>query len=217
MLNRLKKLFACVSVGGGYLLKEDGFFFVVLSILNLPIILLEEDLQVGAINFWLGAFGILIITVVMNFLPLKIRRLLQAALIILFAAICVADAFLLYKFGVPLNMDMLQILLGTNPLTAKTFLLEQVFSAKVIGGLAAFVILLTALSFGLKKFFATRSEKRLKLLAVDLLIIFFLPTIFLEDSGQWIENRKFFQASKFCSLFTVPYPLTILLIALTKA
>ena len=97
MLNRLKKFFSYVSVAVSTIIQEDGFFFVVLTILNLPIVLLEEDLQVGAINFWLGALGIFLITAAMNFLPLKIRRLLQAVLIILFAAICVADAFLLYK------------------------------------------------------------------------------------------------------------------------
>lgn len=153
-----------------------------LTILNLPLISFEADFQLGAMNFWFGALGIFFITAAMNFLPRKIRRLLQAVLMILFAVICVANAFLLYKFGVPLDTNMLQILLGTNPIEAKTFLWEQVFSVKIIGGLAAFIFLLTALGFGLKKFFATCSAERLRRLSVDLMIIFLLPTAIFTSS-----------------------------------
>ena len=94
---------------------------------------------------------------------------------ILFAVLFVANIFLLQKFSVPLNADTLQILLATNPLTAATFLQEYVMNFKVLGGLAAFIFLLTALSLGLKKFFATRSEERLKRLSTKLLIILLLP------------------------------------------
>lgn len=182
LLNRLKKIFSSFIQGTGTIIREDGFFFVVLTILNLPLISFEADFQLGAMNFWFGALGIFLITAAMNFLPRKIRRLLQAVLMILFAVICVANAFLLYKFGVPLDTNMLQILLGTNPIEAKTFLWEQVFSVKIIGGLAAFIFLLTALGFGLKKFFATCSAERLRRLSVDLMIIFLLPTAIFTSS-----------------------------------
>lgn len=146
-----------------------------LTVLNLPIISFAGDFQIGAINFWFGAFAIFLVTTATHLLPLKIRRLIQTVLIILFAVHFVTNVFLLKKFGVPLNMDMLQILLGTNPLTAKAFLLEYVANFKVLGGLTTFILVMIILCAGLKKFFATRSDERLKGFAYDLLIIFFLP------------------------------------------
>ncbi|MBR6712890.1 MAG: sulfatase-like hydrolase/transferase [Selenomonadaceae bacterium] len=125
-----------------------------------------------------GAFALFILTAAIHLLPLKIRRPLQIVSIILFAIVFVVNIFLLQKFSVPLNLDTLQILLGTNPAEAKEFLQEYVLNFKILGSLAAFIALLTALSFGLKKFFATRSEKRLQRLAIDLLIILFLPMLF---------------------------------------
>ncbi len=172
----IKKFFAAVAVWGGKLIKADGFFFVVLTILNAPIIFFTEDFQEGAINFWLGALALFLLTAAIHLLPLKIRRLLQAALITLFAVLFVTDAFLLLEFSEPLDRFLLQILLATNFAEAKEFLQEYILNFKILGGLAAFIFLLAALSFGLKKFFATRSEERLKRLAIDLLIILFLPT-----------------------------------------
>ena len=157
------------------MLRTDGYFFVVLTILNLPIISFAGDVQIGAINFWFGATAILLVTIATHFLPPKIRRPFQTLLIIVFAAHCVTDAFLLKKFGVPLNMDMLQLLLAADPVTAKDFLLEYVANVKVLVPLAAFIFGLAALRLGLKKFFATRSDERLKRLSIDLLIIFALP------------------------------------------
>ena len=176
-MKRLKKFLDVIGSVGAKIIQADGFFFVVLTILNAPIIFFASDLKVGAINFWLGAFAILIFTSATHLLPLKLRRPIQAVLMILFAAHFVTDIFLLYKFDMPLNLDALQILLGTNPLTAKAFLQEQVANFKVLGGLTAFVLVMTALIFGLKKFFATRSEKLLKRFTFNLLIIFSLPTM----------------------------------------
>lgn len=197
MLNGLKKFLALFGklAGGGGILKEDGYFFVVLTILNLPIIFFAIDLKVGATNFWFGAFAIFLLTSAIHPLPLKIRRVIQTLLIILFAIHFVTDIFLLYKFDVPLNMEMLQILLGTNPLTAKAFLQEQVLSLKILASLAAFMLVLTALSVGLKKFFATRSQERLKRVAYDLLIIFSVPLIvyatFIFDALLNVANGMF--------------------------
>ena len=178
LLALIKKLLAAVAVWGGKLIKADGFFFVVLTILNAPIIFFTEDFQEGAINFWLGALALFLLTAAIHLLPLKIRRLLQATLITLFAVLFVTNIFLLQAFAVPLSHDILQILLGTNPLTAKAFLQEYVVNFKILGGLAAFIFLLTALSFGLKKFFATRAEERLKRLSTELLIILLAPVLF---------------------------------------
>ena len=175
LFERLEKISEHRRTRRGGLLRNDGYFFVALTILNLPIISFAGDVQIGAINFWLGATAILLVTIATHLLPKKIRRPIQTLLIIVFAAHAVTDAFLLKKFGVPLNMDMLQILLGTNPVEAKEFLREYVAEVKVLVPLTAFIFGLAALSLGLKKFFATRSDERLKGFAFDLLIIFALP------------------------------------------
>ncbi len=123
----------------------------------------------------MGILALFLLAAAIHLLPLKIRRLLQTALITLFALLFVANIFLLQTFSVPLSFDTLQILLGTNFNEAKEFLQEYVLSFKVLGGLAAFIFLLAALSLGLKKFFATRTEERLKRLSIDLLIILLVP------------------------------------------
>ncbi|MBQ3443854.1 MAG: phosphoethanolamine transferase [Selenomonadaceae bacterium] len=145
--------------------------------MNWPIILLVEDFQESIIKFWIGAFALFIFTATIHLLPIKVRRPLQTVLIILSAIIFVTNIFLFQKFSVPLNLDTLQILLGTNPLTAKAFLQEYILNFKILGSLAAFIALLTALSFGLKKLFATRSEERLKRLAIELIIFLFPPVM----------------------------------------
>lgn len=189
LLTRLKTLLELTASGGGNLLKEDGFFFLVITILNLPIIFRYKEFQAGAVKFYFSAFPIFLLVAAIHFLPLKFRRFVQAALITLFAVIFVTNIFLLCKFDVPLNPDTLQILLGTNPLTAKEFLLEQVLNVRIIGGVLIFVLILAALILGLKKFFATRSDKRLKRFAIDLLIIFSLPIVIIVGA---VLNEIFF-------------------------
>ena len=178
----LKKFLEPVGTRGGKFLREDGFFFVTLLILNAPIISLAEDFQMAFVKFYFGAFAIFLVAVSVNFLFQKlpcVKKFIQAVVIILFATHFAADIFLLYKFGVSLNMDTWQVLLGTNPLTAKTFLIEQVLNVKIIFGLLVGILFLTSIIFGLKKFFVTRTPERLKIFAVELLMIFFLPLIFL--------------------------------------
>lgn len=178
MLALIKNLFRRINSGGVSLIKEDGFFFVVLTILNAPIIFFEEEIREGAMNFWFGILALFLLAAAIHLLPLKIRRLLQTTLIILFALLFVANIFLLWKFSEPLNKQLLQILLATNPLTVATFLQEYVINFKVLGSLAAFIFLLAALSLELKKFFATRAEERLKRLSTELLIILLVPVLF---------------------------------------
>lgn len=60
MLNRIKKFLAVIGSVGGNIIKADGFLFVVITILNAPIIFFADDFEVGAINFWFGAFAILV-------------------------------------------------------------------------------------------------------------------------------------------------------------
>ena len=175
-----KNFFNAVGTRGEKFLREDGFFFVTLLILNTPIISFTENFQVGFVKFYLGALAIFLVALAINFLlqPLpRVKKFIQAVVIILFAVHFVTDIFLLYKFGVPLNMDMWQILLATNFAEAQTFLREQVLSVKIILGVVLFVLMMCAMIFALKKFFETRSTERLKRFVAELSIIFFLPMI----------------------------------------
>lgn len=177
MLGHVKKFFELVGAYGTSIIKADGFFFVALTILNAPIYFFGGNIRTSVYLFWLGAFVIFVVTAAMHSLPLKVRRLLQTALIIAFAVLFVANIFLVYKFGVPLNLDMLQIVLATNPIETKEFFQTYFTDAKTIGGVMVFVFALTALNFGLKKFFATCSPERLKKFFIELLIIFAMPFI----------------------------------------
>lgn len=173
----MKNFLSRIGSGVGEILREDGFFFVAATLLNLPIIAFEDNIQSGAINFLNGALAIFIVTAASHLLPKKIRRPLQVTAIIFFAVLFVVNVFLLKSFDVPLNTDTLQVLLGTNPVEAKEFLQEYVANFKVLGSLAAFIFLLTALSFGLKKFFATRSDKRIITFAYELMLILSVPLV----------------------------------------
>ena len=176
-LERVKNFLDIACAYCAATIKEDGYFFVVLTILNLPIIFFGGNFRTSIYLFWLGAFVIFAFTVATHLLPLKIRRALQTAMIIIFAVIFAANVFLLYKFGVPLNMDMLQIVMGTNPIETQEFFRTYFTNFKILGSLTAFVIALVALSLGLKKIFATRSPERLRRLTFDALIIFAMPFI----------------------------------------
>lgn len=152
----------------------------------MPIISFASDVKLGTVNFWLGAFGILIVTAILHPIPKKFRRCLQTALIILFAVLFVTNIFLLYRFSVPLNIDMLQILLGTNFNEAKEFFADNVANFKVLGSLAAFIFLAAILTLWLKKFFATRTKERIRSFTIDLLIIFALPAIWAILFVLWL-------------------------------
>ncbi len=109
----LKNFFNAVGTRGEKFLREDGFFFVTLLILNTPIISFAQDFQVGFVKFYLGAFAIFFGALAINFLlqPLpRVKRFIQAVVIILFAVHFVTDIFLLYRFGVLMNQEVVQIL-----------------------------------------------------------------------------------------------------------
>ncbi len=71
---------------------------------------------------------------------------------------------------------MIQIVIGTNFSETKEFLSNYVLTFPIIVGMIFFIAALVVLSKGLKKFFRTRSEERLKRFSVELVIIF-LPMI----------------------------------------
>jgi len=159
-------------------------------ILNLPIFIQEffygarvipfkEGILNGLPNFWKGMLFILLLCIAMNFLLKKHRRIkifLQTTLIVLFAIFLVTDIFLLCKFNHILHVNMIQIVIGTNFSETKEFLSNYVLTFPIIVGMIFFIAALVVLSKGLKKFFRTRSEERLKRFSVELVIIF-LPMI----------------------------------------
>ena len=145
------------------------------------VIPLEEGFSNGLPEFWQGIFFILLFCIAMNFLLKKYQRtktFLQITLITLFAVFLVTDIFLLHKFKNVLHPNMIQIVMGTNPLTAKQFISDYVLTFPIIFGIIFLVAAIAAASKALKKFFLTRSEERLKKFSVDLLIIS-LPPILL--------------------------------------
>lgn len=190
MLKVIKKFFNTIGQRGSILLREDGRFFVMLTILNLPIFIQEffyggriipfnESFSNAMPNFWQGTFFILLFCVAINLLlknHLRIKFFLQTTLIILFAIFFVTDIFLLHKFNLVLHVNMIQIVMGTNPSETKDFLSNYVLTFPVIFGVIFFIAAIVALSKGLNKFFLNRSEERLKRFSIDLRIIF-LPII----------------------------------------
>ncbi|MBR3747719.1 MAG: DUF1705 domain-containing protein [Selenomonadaceae bacterium] len=194
----LKKLLNAVGTRGENFLREDGFFFVTLLILNTPIISFAEDFQVGFVKFYLGAFAIFFIAAAINFLFRSlphVKKVIQGVVIISFALHFVTDIFLLHRFGVLMNQEVVQILLATNFAEARDFLREQVLNVKIIFGVIFFVLMMSAMIFGLKKFFATRTPERLKKSFLELLTIFFLPIIFLR-MYHWDALPKMFCSSR---------------------
>ena len=167
------KISDIVGQKGIVFLREDGWFLVLLTILNLPIFIqefysqafpIEESLKNALPNFWQGLCFILLLCVAMNFLFAKHRRIkifLRTILIIFFAISLLTDIFTLRKFGYVLHVNTIQIIMGTNPLTVKEFLSNYVLTFPIIFGVIFFVAALVALVKGLQKFFNTRSEERL--------------------------------------------------------
>ena len=202
------KISDIVGQRGIIFLREDGWFLVLLMILNLPIFIQEflflkfpseEGLKNALPNFWQGACFILLLCVAMNFLFAKHRRIkifFRTTLIILFAIFLVTDIFLIRKFGNVLHVNMIQIAMGTNPSEAKEFLSNYVLTVPVIFGVIFFIAALALLVKGLQKFFNTRSEERLKRFSIDLLIMF-LPIVLIWCGMivQFVANILFKQTT----------------------
>ncbi len=86
MIKMIGKISDIVGQRGIIFLREDGWFLVLLMILNLPIFIQEflyfsrifpseEGLKNALPNFWQGACFILLLCVAMNFLFAKHRRI----------------------------------------------------------------------------------------------------------------------------------------------
>ena len=183
--------------GTSKILREDGLFICILLISNFPVIF--EPLKVGgkiseyAEHFFLSIFPLIFIALVLHFLLIKlpkVKRILQVAISFVFLLLSVTDIFLLYKFDTNLNGLMVEILLGTNILTAKEFLQSYVFapaqSIKILI-ITAVVLLFLIKSVKLIKSFL---KKRIQWISGFLIIAF------LSSMTLWLYYAHRFEVSK---------------------
>ena len=160
--------------------KQDGAFFFILAILNLPIIFQsfvdnvtflpssEKFFRhvkyfgfVTTIIFWL--------TIAIHFLLAKrkkIKKFLQRTLTAIFAVLFAAEFFYLSKFQKSFDTDVIEIFV------------ENLFSPEVLIGVIAFVVLLVIGVQDMQKILKSMSTKKVKRLTY-LLIIVSLCAIFL--------------------------------------
>lgn len=169
-------------------LKEDGWFVFLLMILNLPIIFQEffwgteirplaEILSKGITNFYFGVFGILVFSTTIYFLMKnfpRAKKFLQLVVLFYFAVSFVVDIFLMYKFQLILNEQMILIVLGTNPATVREFLQNYVLNIATIIGTAAVIFLIVTAVKKLRQILKNLSEKILQRIS-NCLLIFLIP------------------------------------------
>lgn len=185
----IKKIRAMLQIYGrefGKLLQADGWFFVTLVILNLPIFLqtfifgdrlftFRDLLSRSVANFYTGAVLILIFCAAVHFLLSRFQRakfFLQALILACFAVFFVVDVFLIYKFGTTLHRHMIQSVLSTNFNEVGEFLQMCVLNPKIILGTAGAVLLIVLAVKLSRRFFHSLSEGNLSRLSYHLLIIF---------------------------------------------
>ena len=153
--------------------KQDGAFFFVLTILNLPIILQAfvgnkdflpsaEKFFHYAQQFFLVATIIFAATIAINFWLAKrkqLKKFLQRALLGIFAVMFAAEFFYLSKFKHALDTDVLEIFL------------ENLFEPEVLIGVIFFAVLLAIGVQDLQKIFKSMAAKKIKRLTYALITI----------------------------------------------
>ena len=158
MQKYLDKLFKVV--------KQDGAFFFIAIILNLPILFQAfvgnktllpslDKIFLHVKYFWCGAFLILLMTLAINFFMAKkkpLKKLLQRTLTAVFAVLFAAEIFL-----------------------------ENLFAPEVLIGGAVFVILLLIGIEDMRKTFKSMSAKKVKRLTYALIVISVFAIFF------WLE------------------------------
>lgn len=153
--------------------KQDGSFFFILAILNLPIILQAFVDNVTFLpsseKFFLHVkyFGfvttiIFLLTIAIHFWLAKrkkVKKFLQQALTAIFAVLFAAEFFYLSKFQKAFDTDIIEIFL------------ENLFAPEVIAGVIFFVILLVIGIQDLQKIFKSLSTKKIRWITYALIII----------------------------------------------
>ena len=175
MQKYLDKLFKVV--------KQDGAFFFIAIILNLPILFQAfvgnktllpslDKIFLHVKYFWCGAFLILLMTLAINFFMAKkkpLKKLLQRTLTAVFAVLFAAESFYMLKFNRAFDASAAEIFL------------ENLFAPEVLIGVAVFVILLLIGIEDMRKTFKSMSAKKIKRLTYALIVISIFAVIF------WIE------------------------------
>ena len=162
--------------------KQDGAFFVLLEILNLPIFLqvfagnkdffppLEKYFLYGK-YFWCAASLMFVLMLALNFTLTKkkkpLKLFIQKVLIAIFATLFAAESFFLYKFRTAFDFDVLEIFL------------ENLFMPEVLVSVAVFVTLLVIGAEDLRKIFKSMSAKKIKRLTYALIISSLIGTAFI--------------------------------------
>ena len=160
--------------------KQDGAFFVVLEILNLPIFFqafvgnkelfppIDKYWLYGK-YFWLAASLMFVVMLTLNFTLTKkkksLKLFLQKILIAIFSVLFAAESFFLYNFRRAFNLDVLEIFL------------ENLFMPEVLISGAAFVMFLVIGIEDLRKIFKSMSTKKIKRLTYALIIFSLLGII----------------------------------------
>ena len=164
-------------------LREDGWFFLPLLVLNFPIFCQPfaygAGISEGIVSYCFGAVEILLFCQVIYFGLSKFpcaKIFLQITVLVAYSIFCVIDIFLILKFHAFLQKHIIQIILETNLNESKEFLQSYVFEPKVIGGAATALILIFTEIKKLQKFIERSSEKTLRKFSCCILIIL-LPAV----------------------------------------
>lgn len=175
MQKYLDKLFKAV--------KQDGAFFFISAILNLPILFQAfagnktllpsmDKIFLHVKYFWCGAFLILLMTLAIHFILAKkkpLKKLLQRVLTAVFATLFAAETFFILTFNRPFDSSAFEIFL------------ENLFAPEVLIGVAVFVILLLIGIEDMRKIFKSMSSKKIKRLTYALIVISVFAIFF------WLE------------------------------
>ena len=163
--------------------KQDGAFFVLLEILNLPIFFqafvgnkdffppIEKYWLYGK-YFWCAASLMFVLTMALNFSLTKkkqkpLKLLLQKILIAIFSILFAAETFHLYKFRRSFDFDVMEVFL------------ENLFMPEVIASVAVLVMFLYIGAEDLRKIFKSMQTKKIKRLTYALIFFSLIGIIFL--------------------------------------
>lgn len=165
-------------------LREDGWFFLPLLVLNFPIFCQPfaygAGISEGIVSYCFGAVEILIFSLVIYFGLSKFPRakiFLQVSVLVVYSIFCVIDIFLILKFHAFLQKHIIQIILETNLNESKEFIQSYILETKVVVGAATGLILIFAEVQKLHKVIEKSSEKTLRKITCCTLMILPLAVV----------------------------------------
>lgn len=170
-------------------LQEDGWLVCILIIFNSTVFIqdffwgteirpfyeiLSENIEKFIEQIHYCTFFILLLCVLINFSLSKFPRIkffVQSLIFIVFAVSFAADIFLLYKFQLTLQENMILIVLGTNPITVKEFFQNYVLNPETILIIFVAIWLIVKAIKKLQKIFQNLPENILSKITYFTLII----------------------------------------------